>query len=996
MAGSGSVFLSHAWLDQNEQRMAENPRRGLAPMLRNCLMKLGINVFFDDADIDDFDAIEARVRSGMAESVLFVCWYSDAYASRRACHWELTAAVAVDPSRVFVVNPEPTMEHILPTSLRANLIAAAPRVEDTEGWAALARRVVDRANATHGTFTQLVDADAVPWYGDPPSRFNRFVGRASELWALDGLLRPPPTVAGGAPVPPAVVVQGMGGLGKTALVSEYANRFAAAYPGGIFWLRLSIPTEGEQGAKQVQPLLKTQLGLIARQLRPLQILPGDADLADQPPNQDDVIADHLGSLDGPFLWVVDDLPAGLSADEFDSVLPPIRGGRTVVTTQGSAYRHMPNLPLKLMDDEEAVELLLAQRSKAEEADENDALELVVKLGHLPLAIEVVGALVALPGSSAGSLLAELNKPGAELALVEEAAANAWTSVSPTGHTSSAMATFAPSIRRLREEAFIMLAVAATANVGPLPVHTLVAVVRHFISGELTNSGTRQALGELLNLSLVRTLDPDTIELHGLVGFSALQYIQKLENFHAAVIEDLSIQIVTDIGDVEDISTHGDKRRLAAFGVSLALRSALPTDTFDLRALRVLGRFLHVEQRYPEAAQIHALAVDKTHLKSGGAETRESLIVAANLALDLGKAEPGSTVQDFEAILAALTRLFGSDDRDTLTVQHNLANAIFAVEPERSRRLHLDAYERRLRTLGPDDPHTLFSLHSLLSQGITPSPYPDAIAAYTDLVARRTHVLGEDHTTTLTSVSNFIERLVKVGNWAEALPLARRLVERCSALYGVDHEATWEAKARLLLVLSGLPDPPDDEIYTQLVTFHSLPESVDVRAVVTGLATAGEMLRRAGRYKRALDLLEAACNAASRLPDNDTAALLAEHNRAALMGTAGAPADATAIFDDLVPRMTHALGDQHRLTLRARRQQLIMLARSGAAGEAIPRQQDLAEYWREQTGEHSAFYAEALGDLAESFGLLGRADEQHKHQELQQRAATDVGGETGWV
>jgi hypothetical protein len=133
-----------------------------------------------------------------------------------------------------------------------------------------------------------------------------------------------------------------------------------------------------------------------------------------------------------------------------------------------------------------------------------------------------------------------------------------------------------------------------------------------------------------------------------------------------------------------------------------------------------------------------------------------------------------------------------------------------------------------------------------------------------------------------------------------------------------------------------------------------------------------------------------------LPANDSAALLAEHNRAALIGAAGAPAKARAIFDDLVPRMIHALGPQHRLTLRARRQQLIMLARGGAAQEAIPGQQDLAEYWRKHAGEHSAFYAEALGDLAESFGLLGRADEQCHHQKLQQQAAADVGQETGWL
>jgi len=35
---------------------------------------------------------------------------------------------------------------------------------------------------------------------------------------------------------PALKLTGMGGLGKSLLAQEYALRFAAAYPGGIFWL----------------------------------------------------------------------------------------------------------------------------------------------------------------------------------------------------------------------------------------------------------------------------------------------------------------------------------------------------------------------------------------------------------------------------------------------------------------------------------------------------------------------------------------------------------------------------------------------------------------------------------------------------------------------------------------------------------------------------------------------------------------------------------------
>ena len=193
-----TVFLSHAWVDQSAPRVQENSRRGLAPLLRDKLAEQGVAVFYDEQDIEELDEIEQRIRTGVAASALFVCWYSNAYRGRRACNWELTAALATDPSRVVVVNPEIGLDHILPTSLRGSLIASARDADDAAGWEYLTRRIAERAQALDGVFGDISTAETTPWYGDPPTRFSRFVGRAEPLWQLDSLLRPPPAVSGGS------------------------------------------------------------------------------------------------------------------------------------------------------------------------------------------------------------------------------------------------------------------------------------------------------------------------------------------------------------------------------------------------------------------------------------------------------------------------------------------------------------------------------------------------------------------------------------------------------------------------------------------------------------------------------------------------------------------------------------------------------------------------------------------------------------------------------
>jgi hypothetical protein len=227
----------------------------------------GSDVFFDEERIDVLDDIQKRIREGFARSTLLVCWYSDVYRERRACHWELLAGITGDPSRVVVVNPEPTLDHILPASLRNLLIPEAPGSGDHEAWQALGGRIVRIAREKGGVFGPP-RADTTRWFGDPPARFSRFVGRAQQIWELDSLLRPPHALSGGEATPSAVVVHGLGGVGKTALALEYAARFAGTYPRGIYWLR----AQGDEASAETDIGLGTRRGsavlLIAAQLEP--------------------------------------------------------------------------------------------------------------------------------------------------------------------------------------------------------------------------------------------------------------------------------------------------------------------------------------------------------------------------------------------------------------------------------------------------------------------------------------------------------------------------------------------------------------------------------------------------------------------------------------------------------------------------------------------------------------------------------------------------------
>ena len=94
-----------------------------------------------------------------------------------------------------------------------------------------------------------------------------------------------------------------------------------------------------------------------------------------------------------------------------------------------------------------------------------------------------------------------------------------------------------------------------------------------------------------------------------------------------------------------------------------------------------------------------------------------------------------------------------------------------------------------------------------------------------------------------------------------------------------------------------------------------------------------------------------------------------------------------MFDQLILRMQSALGEEHRLTLRARRQQALLLARLGSPADALERQLTLATKWQAQCGPASPEYAEALGDIATTYDLLGQPGDVHGSRAMQQQTGT---------
>ena len=201
-----------------------------------------------------------------------------------------------------------------------------------------------------------------PFIGVPP-RIASFTGRANQLDRLDAILMRDKPAAVTQALVGRVAVQGMGGVGKTALAIEYAHRFRGLYA-GVCW----SPAETRTG------LLST-LASLAVTLSAAKAEEADAEKAAK------AALGRLTEQRATWLLVYDNVPA---PDAVADLLPSA-GARVLITSRFSDWSELADeVPLDVLPHEEAVAFLQSRKGRS---DAVGAKRLAEALGNLPLALD---------------------------------------------------------------------------------------------------------------------------------------------------------------------------------------------------------------------------------------------------------------------------------------------------------------------------------------------------------------------------------------------------------------------------------------------------------------------------------------------------------------------------------------------------------------------------------------------------------------------------------
>jgi tetratricopeptide repeat protein/NB-ARC domain-containing protein len=837
------------------------------------------------------------------------------------------------------------------------------------------------------------------WSNEIPQRNSHFTGRDAELDALRANL-----VKEDRPHPPAQLISGMGGVGKTEIATEYVHRHRDKYE-IIWWIR------AEHTDRVRDALVKLGQRLDVRPAGPEG-------------GRDRTIAAVLDALahgiQANWLLVYDNAAQPLELQPYLPACPP--NGHIIITSRlqnWPGYIEKDNVGVSPFTKDEAVSFLrrrvaILGMDRELGTDENErriseAGRLAEALGHLPIAIEHAAAYLTETGHSVDGYLSRFDENAHRL-LNEQ----------PGEFPASVSATWTISTELLTPDAEHLINLCAFFSPEPIAVELCLNHARAISDPpglrELLSSPPRfrAAATKMHRLSLVK-LDGarDQIQMHRVV--QAVTRGQLRQNRADAY---LAYRDAVDTLLAESNPGNPDRAGLdAVYDLSLqhleSERNFLNTANPALRRLIIdQVRRLHLRGGHVEATRfgqdIHRvwqerLGPDDLHLLAlsveiaiamqlgGRAADASRLILDTRGILDELGANQDEIPRDQLEVALLCDNAYGSDLRtqgrfnEALQLDRGLLpkfEAVFGPEHERTlnvrnniaadfRRLgrfgeafEIDkrTFDDRCRILGPNDPRTLNSQDMLAIDLRGLGRYQESLDVARKVVTAFEAIGGRENPDWLNARTGFAVALRKAGHHWDALQWSEDVVQRYRDYLGLEHAHTLRAAANLVndrraVGELAIAEDLGVEIYERSNAVAS-PAEITYAAMVN----LASVLRAADHPDEARPLDQQARDALMGIYGyQHPFTLAASINYASDLAACGELADAIRIGQETLANCRSTLGPDHPDTLMAAVNLAIDVAASGGQARAQRLREDaLRRYAEMLTMEHPEAQAAQLG------------------------------------
>jgi tetratricopeptide (TPR) repeat protein len=728
-------------------------RRGsvaaIASEVADVLTEKGYKVLVQDYDIPRgasfIEGMHEAVKNSRDLIILFTRDYEQSHYTRKEfTSFEAQRGQSVEKRHIVVLRCEDVpLRGLLADNVYQDLVGITDPEERKHRIIAAAERQ-----------SQAAPPPPRPFIGVPPCMAS-FTGRADELDRLDAILMSDKAAAVKQSVGRAAV-QGLGGIGKTSLATEYAHRYRRLYA-GVCW----CPGETRMG-------LLTSLAGLAVTLGFATSDEADVEKAAR------AALSRLSERRAIWLLVYDNVA---SPDEVADLLPS-DGARVLITSRFSDWSAVADeVSLDVLPLEEAAACLQTRTGRN---DREGAKTLAETLGCLPLALDHAAAYCK----------------RTQMRFIEYAAkTSSLIATAPRGvnYPRSVAATFDLAIAEAALQCASAEALMAfLAQCAPERIPTTL------VEGAMDDEDRRlRALGALAELSLVKH-DPfgdgtQAVTVHRLVQ-AAVCRRSEAKGTTKAVTQSV-------IGRLAEVYPHDGYYNPQSWALCarltphlLALQKADPesiseaglwSELLERAGLYFLGRayYAQAEPLLCKALRIREKVCGPEHL-----DTAKSLKSLVLLRRDQGNLPEARLL--CERALAIREKMLGPKHPDTAWSVAGLALLLQDQgDLAQAQRLHERALAIREEVLGPDHPDTAWSLNMLgrllKEQGDQAGARPRlerALAIYKK-------VRGHEHPDTAMSLNELAMLFHAEGNVSEARSLVERVLAIRKKVLGPEHPDT---------------------------------------------------------------------------------------------------------------------------------------------------------------------------------------------------------------
>jgi tetratricopeptide (TPR) repeat protein len=825
------------------------------------------------------------------------------------------------------------------------------------------------------------------WSNEIPPRNVDFTGRVSELEMMYNNLN--------SQRPPHVqVIVGMGGIGKTELVTEYIHHNIDKYE-IIWWIR------AEHHDRVRDALVKLAQRLELRQ-------------ATTDGSRDRTITAVLETLQSEsrssWLVVYDNAVNPLDLQKYLPTSLP--GGHIIITSRQlnwPSYITADGIELSPFTEEEAISFLRrkvpglavrdgrTQLTQEEDAHRiSEARRLAAELGHLPIAIDHAAAYLAETGQSVDEYLTRFAENAHQLLSEQPGDSDLPAHISGTWAMSTTLLTpdaehlfnlcaffspepiaaelflhgssgiddppdlgeFLSSPHRFRAAASLLHRLSLTKVDGARDLIQMHRVVQAVTQGRLRQDriDAFYAYRAVVDKLLAKSNPGNPDHSSGDVTYDLS--LQHLESDHRFLQTDNAKLRVLIIDQVRRLRLRGAHVEALQFGQDAlrVWRERLGED--DLQVLTMAVEVAVAMYIGGRAADAHELILQIRPLLqryTDGDGFKVFLLCETFYGEDLRAHSQFREALELDlSILPKFELAFGIDHERTMNVRNNIAIDYLRLGRFREA---LDVDQRNLedrrRILGPNDLITLNSYDAVARDLRSLGFYQESLDIARKVANAFEAIGGRENLYWLDACNGFATALRKAGHHWDALQESEYVLHRCRDYLGVDHVHTLKATANLINARRAVGDLVGAEELAretrEVCLRSSCPEDL-LYAVLVNLAS---VLRVANRPDEALTYDDQARKGLIRIyGDLHPFALAANINYAADLAARAKLGEAIQVGHETLAKYRQSLGDDHPDTLMAGANLSVDEAAAGNQAEAEQRLADvLRRYANTLTLEH---------------------------------------------